>query len=458
MRFFKTGLKKSAVSLILAGSLFFSAAIPNAALAKGPVAPDKPVAKNVIVMISDGCGYNQIDAASMYQYGKIGVQVYEHFPFKFGMSTYSADGNGYNPQSAWGDFNYVKSGATDSASAGTAMSTGVKTNDRAIGVDMNGNPLKHVAQRAEELGKATGVVTSVQWSHATPASFVAHNVHRDNYEQIAREMVLSSATDVIMGAGHPWFDNNGQPKAAPNTYKYVGGQSTWDALAAGTAGGDADGDGIADPWKLIQKRDEFRSLMAGDTPKRLIGVAQAYTTLQQGRGGDAKADPYAVPLNETVPTLAEMTRGALNVLDNDRDGFFLMVEGGAVDWAGHANQSGRVIEEEIDFNKAVEAVVDWVKENSNWGETLLIVTGDHETGYLTGPGSNPTWQSLVNNGAGNLPGVQWNSGSHTNSLVPIFAKGDAARFLKGYADQSDPVRGSYVDNTEVAKLIFEVVE
>ena len=94
-----------------------------------------------------------------------------------------------------------------------------------------------------------------------------------------------------------------------------------------------------------------------------------------------------MPLNTTVPGLATMTEGALNVLDNDEQGFFLMVEGGAIDWAAHANQTGRTIEEEIDFNKAVDAVIYWVQRNSNWSETVLIVTGDHETGTLYGPGS-----------------------------------------------------------------------
>jgi len=453
MEFLKGGFKKTAVSLLLTGSMLFAASVPGAALAKGPKAPDKPLVKNVIVMISDGCGYNQVDAASLYQRGKTGVQVYEHFPFKSGMSTYSADGQGYDPQLAWSDFDYVKSGATDSAAAATAMSTGVKTSDKAIGVDVYGNPLKHVAERAEELGKATGVVTSVQFSHATPAAFVAHNVSRNNYEQIAQEMILSSATDVIMGCGNPEFNNNGEP-VAPISYKYVGGKTTWDELKTGTAGADADGDGAADPWTLVRNRADFQNLMSGPAPKRVCGVAQVYGTLQQSRGGDDKAGPYTVPFNENVPTLAEMTRGALNVLDDDPEGLFLMVEGGAVDWASHANQSGRVIEEEIDFNRAVEAAVDWVKENSNWGETLLIVTGDHETGYLTGPGSDPDWKPLLNNGAGNQPGMQWNSKGHTNSLIPFFAKGDAARFFKDCADEYDPVRGRYIDNTDMGKVIF----
>ena len=137
------------------------------------------------------------------------------------------------------------------------------------------------------------------------------------------------------------------------------------------------------------------------------------------------------------------------------DGFVLMVEGGAVDWAAHANQSGRVIEEEIDFNHSVEAVVEWVEKNSNWGETLVIVTGDHETGYLTGPGSDPAWMPLVTNGAGNLPGMEWHSGDHTNSLIPFFVKGRGATlFRKDPQVLSDPVRGHYIDNTMIAEVLF----
>ena len=112
------------------------------------------------------------------------------------------------------------------------------------------------------------------------------------------------------------------------------------------------------------------------------------------------------------------------------------------------------IEEALDFERAVEAVVDWVKENSNWGETVLIITADHETGYLTGPGSDPTWEPIVNNGAGNLPGMEWHSGDHTNSLVGLSAKGDAARLFNRYEEGDDPVRGRYLDNTNIAHVVF----
>jgi len=128
-------------------------------------------------------------------------------------------------------------------------------------------------------------------------------------------------------------------------------------LVNGTAGNDADGDGINDTWILIQDRTDFQKMMIGATPKRVIGIPKVENTLQQERNGDNNADPFVVPFIETVPTLEEMTKAALNILDDDPDGFFVMIEGGAVDWVSHDNQFGRMIEEEIDFNRAVEAVV-----------------------------------------------------------------------------------------------------
>jgi len=418
--------------------------------------------KNVIVLISDGFGYNHLDATSYYQYGKTGMQVYEKFPIKIGMSTYEVESGpmiyGYDTNSAWSNFEYVKNNATDSASAATAMSTGVKTYNGRIGIDINGNPLTHITQYAELLGKSTGVVTSVQFSHATPAGFVAHNISRNNYTAIAIEMIYNSATDVIMGCGAPDYDDDGKP--ASKGTNYVGGPATWTDLTDdySVLGADADGDGIRDRWTVIRDRSAFQVMSIGDTPSRVIGIPKVYTTLQQARSGDGYADPYAVPLTQSVPTLEEMTKAALNILDNNQNGFFLMVEGGAVDWASHANQSGRMIEEQIDFNRAVEAVVDWVQKNSNWGETLVIVTGDHECGYLTGPGSNPTWEPIINNGMGVLPGMQWNSNDHTNSIVPFFAKGDVARLFKSYAEEQDIIRGKYIDNIEIAQVIFSFLK
>ena len=122
-----------------------------------------------------------------------------------------------------------------------------------------------------------------------------------------------------------------------------------------------------------------------------------------------------------------------------------------------------MIEEQIDFDNAAEAVVAWVEDNSSWDETLVIVTGDHETGYLTGPGSGqgeagPVWNTLVNNGQGNLPGMEWHSIGHTNALIPLFARGVGSELFAGYADQFDPVRGEFVDNTEIGQILFIVLE
>jgi len=423
-------------------------------------------AENVIILISDGCGYNHVDAASLYQYGRIDTQVYEHFPVSLGMSTFMYKSKnpqvlgGYDPAAAWSDFYYVTGGCTDSAAAATAMSTGFKTYGGAIGMDITENPLLHLMDYAESYGKATGVVTSVMWTHATPAGFVAHNISRNNYAAIGEEMVYDSRTDVIMGCGHPWYDRDGIPKATPNTFLFVGSESTWLDLLAGTAGGDADGDGIDDPWTLIQTREEFRALMAGPTPKRVLGTAQVYQTLQQGRTtGDGDEAPFVAPLIPSVPTLEEMTKAALNILDDDMEGFVLMIEGGAVDWASHTNQSGRVIEEEIDFNRSVEAVVEWVQTNSSWRETLVIVTGDHETGYLCGPGSaaSGSMRPIVNNGIGVQPGMEWNGGFHTNSLIPFYAKGTGSRRFIMRAVSEDPKRGRYIDNPDVAEVIFELL-
>lgn len=414
---------------------FFALASQSASA--GPV-------KNVIIMIADGQGFNTIQATDYYAGGQA---VYESFPVQYAVTTYplttSATPGGvpngsYNPALAWTSFTYLPQNPTDSAAAATALATGVKTYNNAICYDNNGQPITNIVDIAEAMGKSTGVVTSVQWSHATPASFGAHNISRNNYAQIAQEMINSGELDVIMGAGNPWYDNNGVLKATPNTYDYVGGSTMWNNLASG-----------ATPYTLIQTKQQFDNLANGTLSlSKVVGTAQVYTTLQQGRSGSTSV-PYAAAQNANVPTLGTMAQGALNVLSADADGFFLMVEGGAIDTANHSNQAGRMIEEEQSFNSAVQAVVNWVNANSDWNETLLIVTADHETGYLWGPGSNPTFTALVNNGAGAVPGLKFNSGGHTNTPVPLFAIGAGSWMFNSYATGNDPRYGAYLDNTNI---------
>lgn len=422
--------------------------------------PLKGELKHVVVMIADGWSYNQIVATNAW----LGTanQPYEQFPVRLFMSTYSltkllTDSLGYDADRARTDFNYLLLRGTDSAASVTAISTGVKGWDSCLSVDpVTFEPLPTILERAEELGLSTGVVTSVPISHATPAGFAAHDVKRSNYGQIAIEMIDSSGCEVIMGCGHPYFDNNGEPIASPDpkAFHYVGSAAKWSELKNGTAGGE-------NPFTLIQSRLDFQKLAEGPTPNRVCGVAQVHSTLQQRRTPEEPENsftpPFTVPPLNSVPTLSEMTRGALNVLDNNVTGFFLMVEGGAIDWAGHSNQAGRTIEEMIQFSEVVQAVIDWVESKSSWEESLVIVTGDHETGLLLGLDSGPpaVYNPLINNGKGTMPGGRYYSENHSNMLIPFFAKGEGSQWFDASADLVDSVFGRYLDNTEITSIIFK---
>jgi alkaline phosphatase len=414
--------------------------------------------KNVIIFIADGAGFNHFGAADYYQCNKVPCQPYESFSVCLAMSTYPVGGS-YDANAVWHSFDYVKHNPTDSAAAATAMATGVKSYNAAIGVDIRHKPVMNLLERAEQMGKSTGVVTSVPFSHATPAGFAVHNGSRNNYTQIADDMLNKSAAEVVMGCGSPLYNEDGKPKFMPD-YKYISSKD-WSALSAGLSGGDADGDNLPDHWTLVQTRAQFQALASGPTPKRVCGIPQVFDTLQQKRSGNTKSLPYEVALTQTVPTLGEMTLAALNVLDNNPNGLFVMIEGGAVDWAAHDNHSGRLVEEMNDFNLAVKAAIQWINNCSNWNDTLVIITADHETGYITGPGSGqpllsnkPVWNDLVGKGIGMLPAMEWHSGSHTNSLVPFFAKGRGAeQFIKA-VEGFDPVRGPYIDNTDIAGVIL----
>ncbi len=433
--------------------------------------------KNVIVMVADGWGENQILATNYYNSGKAKTQSYQKFPTSLYMSTYSMGPESksfeylntpgsYDPLKAWTDGAYINMLPTYSSAAGTAISTGIKTYDNAIGVNVNKESIPHIAEFFEEEGRATGVVSSVQFFHATPAAFVAHDINRNNYNSIAHDMIYESATDVVMAPGHVAFNDDNEATEPSfkawnqmrNGERLYDGETMWTELTEGSAGGDANGDGVDDEWIFIETREEFEALAEGvEEPDRVFGIPQVASTLQQGRSGDDMAEPYEVALNDNVPTLATMTAAALNVLDNNDEGLFLMVEGGAIDWAGHANQMGRTIEEMDDVNAAVDEVIDWVEENSNWGETLLIVTGDHATGYLSGS-EDMELTPVVNNGKGNLPGHTFHSTDHTNQLIPIYAKGQGANLLKKRADEKDPVRGAYLDNTELYPVILDLLK
>ncbi len=416
-------------------------------------------AKNVILMIGDGCGFNHEDATRFYVLGEDGKLAQQDLAVQLAMSTYMDNGS-YDPAVVWQDFEQLNKGATDSAAAGTTMATGKKTYKGAIGVGPDKAPLTNVTAWAEALGKSTGIITSVEFSHATPAAFAAHNESRNNYAEIAREMLAESPVDVLIGCGHPIYDNNGKTSDEPE-YKFVGGKETWEKLVAGTLGADADADGEPDPWAFYESSDELLKTSADKLPKRIAIVPRVYQTLNQRRGGKAKAKPYEVDFIEGVPRLHELTSVALNSLGRDPEGFFLMVEGGAIDWASHANQTGRMIEETVEFSSAIQVVIDWIEKNGGFEKNLLIVTADHETGYLTGPvtgvGTPPElWTPVVSAGKGMLPAHKWNSGKHTNSLVPFYAQGPGAEIFKTLVRGEDPKFGPYIDNSDITPVILSL--
>ncbi len=425
-----------------------------------------PAAKNVILMITDGQGFNGWEAAKFHEGGL--PYDNENFIF-FGCSTFmlGADGEpqGYCPARMWSQFNYHR-GSTrsdyarsfaDSAAAATALNTGRKTIKGAVCVDKDGCRLTTIAQLADKTGKATGAVSSVHIVHATPACVWAHNKSRNDYKAIADEMIHKSKLDVIMGCGGP---------GEKGEYKYVGGRENWL---------DMNDDGRIAGRKFINRKADFQALAAGKlSAKAVVGVAAATSTLADN---DADHDEA-----EDVPNLATMTRGALNVLAKDPDGFFLMIEGGAVDWANHKGDIEYMLREQADFNKAVRAVMAWVDANSSWDETLLIITADHECGSIWGPGTvlddkgtagftddtiSPKWQNVVDNGKGKLPSLQYCSGGHTNALVPLWVRGSGAKrfaaLVKGIDAKAAQFwdefggttrwNGAYVDNTDVFKVI-----
>lgn len=443
-----------------------------------PLDASAATARNVMLFVADGASWGTWDMASYWEHGEKGKQPYDNFSVKLGMTTepYSEPQRVYEPNAAWnqtptGDADYfagyttIKQGATDSAAAGTALATGQKTLGGRVSVDPDGNPLPTISEQMKAAGRAVGVVSSVGFSHATPAVFGAKNPNRSDLKNIASQMINGDTLDLIMGGGNPDYDNEGQLRATPE-YNWIS-EADWNAINA------PDG-----PMTLIQSKAEFEALADGSlhVAGRLIGIPEIEETLQASRSPITTPVDPAAPANpavlfnggvvsfpgheklDNVPTLATMTEGALNHLGKDEDGLFLMVEGGAIDWMAHSNATGRVIEETIEFNHAIGAAVKWVEANSSWDETLMIVLTDHGNGMPMGPNSDVIpFEPIQNNGKGVLPGVLWHSGNHTTENTLLWANGTGSDLLYEMVVGTDPYLasilgfndGRYIDITGV---------
>jgi len=305
--------------------------------------------KNVIVMIGDGMGPQQLKLARLFAESEEGGEKK--------LTLYDPD-LGLDPDPSSMTTHNVYGEVTDSAAAATAMATGIKTYNGALAVDVYGQPITTAWECAEFVsGKKTGIVSSVFLIDATPGVWAAHTTSRYNYSEVAVQQALKEDPDleppdigeveVLLGAGRIYY----QPKGANGT----GGPNLIEMLQD-------------QGYDYVRKASELERSAAD----KILGFF----------GGTAMTYVLNRPLNKnlTEPTLADMTAKAIEILDRDNDnGFFLVVEGGGIDWVAHKLDVAGTLHEVLGFDEAVAEAFEFAKAN---GDTLLVVTADHETGGL----------------------------------------------------------------------------
>lgn len=385
----------------------------------------------IILMIPDGMSFAALTAARIVSVGVTGRLNMDLLPVQGRMSTYSAD-----------------SMITDSAAAGTALATGQKTDNGVISQDpsavrgqLHGAPLKTILEWAEELGLATGLVTTTRVTHATPAAFYAHWYERDDENTVAEQFISRGDIEVLLGGGRRhWLP---QGALDPETGAPSKRADERDLIAEAQDLG----------YTYVWDHQGFQAVDPTAT-NRLLGLFEySHMDYELDRAEDEAGEP----------SLAEMTRLAIQLLDQDPDGFFLMVEGGRIDHAAHANDAGRMIWEVIAFDLAVGVA----REFAQKGDVLLIVAPDHGTGGpevigVQNPDGTVTtyggfcgyedadgdgypdgvtrpvalgWASsqfFLTGGASLSPG-----GEHTGGDVPVMAMGPGSELLDGFVDNTE---------------------
>lgn len=300
----------------------------------------KPASKNLIVLIGDGMGPAQVSAARLYSKTALGKPKLTLDSYYVGQATTFADKGE--------DGDKIVSGAiTDSASAGTAFATGNKTYNAAISIsnaDVS-KPYASVIEAAEMNGKSTGLVTTARITHATPAVFASHVRSRDNESAIASQY-LDSGVDVLFGGGEQFFLSKDEK-----------GKRSDKSIVS---------DFMAKGYKVVKDGTALNALTAKN--QKAIGFF----------GSSHVA--YVPDRAENVPNLANMTKKALEILSADKDGFAIMIEGGRIDHASHANDFPTTIQETLDFDAAVKVAMEFAKKDGN---TSVVITADHETGGLS---------------------------------------------------------------------------
>ncbi|MBU0926432.1 MAG: alkaline phosphatase [Spirochaetes bacterium] len=323
------------------------------------------VPRNVILFVGDGMGPEQVRAASLYSSGIEAGLVFQAFPHGGSLTTRSAD-----------------SAITDSAAAATAIATGVKVNNGVISVRLpgDGSPLLTLLEHYESMGKASGIVSTKHLSDATPAAFAAHRASRSMTDAIAADMFAGAGPDLMLGGGGYGISAG---LAEANGYAVVVDEA---GLAA-----------LANPRGASESMRVSGQFGSGPMPYMADGL------------GD-------------LPSLGSMTRKALELLSADPDGFFLVVEGGLIDTACHANDLMRAVYELLELNEAVKAALERAAGGS---DTLILVLADHETGGLID----------VSGGIGSVSG-KFSTTAHSAVNVPVYAWGAGSRRFSGTMDNS----------------------
>ena len=377
---------KNSVLMLAISSVFLSACNDSAAVT---AAPETTKVKNLILMIGDGMGPQQVGLLEQYAQSAP-LSVYNEKGNKTALSKFADAGQmGLSLTSPYGSNGSL---VVDSACSATQLATGVAAGSEMIGLDNQGNIVETILERAKAQGKATGLVSDTRITHATPAAFASHQPHRSFEAKIAEQLIESGSVDVMLSGGARVF--------LPADIKT--NQVSREQMAAL---------GMPDSVYKKSKRKDQRNLLLEAKDQHGYNLAFDKDQLAAAEGtkllglfansGMADGIAYTACTQDnscTQPSLRDMTMKALDILSKDEDGFFLMIEGGQIDWAGHVNDAGWMLHELIKFDEAVAAVYDWVKDRN---DTLVIITADHETGsfgFSYSRNNLPASQHLTGNG------------------------------------------------------------
>ncbi len=317
--------------------------------------------RNIIFLIGDGMGVAHITAARI-EHGPLNLERFKIM--------------GLHMTSSANDY------VTDSAAAGTALATGFKTNNDVVGQSPDGKPLKNLMEYAREAGKATGVTVTSILPHATPAAFSAHHVARYHYD-IITEQQANSGLDVMIGGGLSNYYPQNVPGSRRKDDKHI----------------------------LNLLRSKMPVILSIETLRKVKTPKQLAAILSAGHLPPAIKRDY---------TLGELTAKALECLTQNEKGFVLMVEGSQIDLASHDNDMPRIIGEVKDFDTAVKTSLDFAEKDGN---TLIVVTADHETAGITLPMKTIEKDKIVK--------PTFSSDNHTAVMVPVFAYGPGAENFAG---------------------------